>query len=58
MADSYIVKSKVREYAKSKDMNVSAEADESLNNAVEELLSKAVSRAEGNSRKTIKGRDI
>ena len=58
MSDSYIVKSKLREYAKSKDMNVSAEADEALNSAVEELLSKAVTRAEGNSRKTIKGRDI
>lgn len=57
MAD-LIVKSKVREYAKGKKMSVSSEADDALNKAVAELLDKAVARAQGNGRATIKARDI
>ena len=58
MGESYIVKSKVREFAKEKEMNVSGEADKALSEAVENLLEKAVERAEANGRKTIKARDI
>ncbi len=57
MAD-LIVKSKIREYAKGKKMSVSSEADDALNKAVAEVLDKAVARAQGNGRATIKARDI
>ncbi len=55
---SYVVKSKVRELAKSLDVSISGEADEALSNQIEELVKKAANRAEGNNRKTIKARDI
>lgn len=57
MAD-FIVKSKLREYAKSKDMSVAAEADDSVNDAVKEILDKAIARAKDNGRSTIKARDV
>ncbi len=55
---SYIVKSKIRELAKTLDISISAEADDALSTAVEELVNKAAKRAEGNNRKTVKARDI
>lgn len=55
---SYIVKSKIRELAKSLNISISGEADKALSDTVEELVKKAAKRAEGNSRKTIKARDI
>jgi len=55
---SYIVKSKIRELAKSLDISISREADDVLSAAVEEIIKKAAKRAEGNGRKTVKARDI
>ena len=54
------VKSKVREYIKGKDLNTaSAVLDgEALNNIIIAMLDKAVNRAQGNGRKTVKERDL
>ncbi|MCK5290359.1 MAG: hypothetical protein KAJ56_05375, partial [Candidatus Aenigmarchaeota archaeon] len=55
---SYIVKSKIRELAKSLNVSISGEADDVLSAAVEEIIKKAAKRAEANGRKTVKARDI
>ena len=54
------VKSKVREYIKGKDLNTaSAVLDgEALNKIITSMLDKAVNRAKGNGRKTVKERDL
>jgi len=54
------VKSKVREYIKGKDLNTaSAVLDgEALNSIIISMLDKAVNRAKGNGRKTVKERDL
>ncbi|MHA1195857.1 MAG: DUF1931 domain-containing protein [Promethearchaeota archaeon] len=54
------VKSKVREYIKSKGLNTaSAVLDgDTLNNIIIEMLDKAVERAKANNRKTVKARDL
>ncbi|MCK4550518.1 MAG: hypothetical protein KAT91_01045 [Candidatus Aenigmarchaeota archaeon] len=57
MAD-LIVKSKVREYAKSKGVSFSAEADDVLDKVVAGLLDRAGERAKANNRTTIKARDL
>lgn len=54
------VKSKVREYIKGKGCNTSSgvlDGDE-LNNIIMGMLDKAVARAQGNNRKTVKARDL
>ena len=53
-----IVKSKVREYAKSKGISFSAEADDVLSNVVAGILDRAGERAKANNRSTIKARDL
>ncbi|MHA1336611.1 MAG: histone-like protein [Promethearchaeota archaeon] len=54
------VKSKVREYIKSKGLNTaSAVLDgDALNKIIIEMLDKAVERAKANNRKTVKARDL
>ena len=58
MADSFVVKSKVREYAKKKKMNLGGDAVEALHKEVSRLVDRAAERAKLNRRSTIKGRDI
>ncbi|NOR85356.1 hypothetical protein GQ473_04500 [archaeon] len=53
-----IVKSKVREYAKSKGVSFSAEADDVLSDVVANILDRAGERAKANNRSTIKARDL
>ena len=53
-----IVKSKVREYAKSKGISFSAEADDVLSTIVAGILDRAGERAKANNRTTIKARDL
>ena len=55
---SYVVKSQIRELAKSLDVSISSEADAVISSAVEDIIKKAAKRAEGNGRKTVKARDI
>ena len=59
-ADALFVKSKVREYIKSKGCNTSGELIDgaSLNNAMLEILDKAIGRAKANGRKTVQEKDL
>ena len=56
--DVLVVASKIREYAKSNDCNTSGEFIGELSNTVYDLIDKAVSRAQGNNRKTIQAKDV
>ncbi|MFX0083255.1 MAG: hypothetical protein ACFE94_16035 [Candidatus Hodarchaeota archaeon] len=59
-AEPLYVKSKVREYIKGKGCNTSSGVldGDALNGIIMELLDKAVARAKGNNRKTVKARDL
>ena len=54
------VKSKVREYIKGKGCNTSSAVldGENFNAIIMSILDKAVGRAKGNNRKTVKARDL
>ena len=58
--EALFVKSKVREYIKSKDMNTSSGIldGNSLNDMITWMLDRAVMRAQANGRKTVKARDL
>jgi histone H3/H4 len=58
--DTFFVKSKVREYIKSKGCNTSSAVLDgaALNDYIMWYLDKAVERAKGNGRKTVKARDL
>jgi len=58
--DALFVKSKVREYIKSKDANASSELldTDALNEALMDILDRAVRRAKANARKAIKATDL
>ncbi|MFO8018675.1 MAG: hypothetical protein R6U96_08580 [Promethearchaeia archaeon] len=58
--DTLFVKSKVREYIKQKGCNTSGAVldGDSLNNAIIELLDKAIARTKANKRKTVQEKDI
>jgi hypothetical protein len=58
--ETLFVKSKVREYIKSKDMNTSSGIldGNSLNDMITWMLDRAVMRAQANGRKTVKARDL
>ena len=58
MGDALVVKSKVRQLAKKKKMNLGSDAVAELTKEVVRLLDKAAARAKANRRSTIKGRDI
>jgi histone H3/H4 len=54
-----VVESKVKEYAKSlSEVNVSGDFVDALSEKVGEMISGAVSRCEGNNRKTIRPVDL
>jgi histone H3/H4 len=54
------VKSKVREYIKSKECNTSGDVIDgpALNDAIIEVLDKAIARAKANNRKTVQEKDL
>ena len=56
--DMLIVGTKVKTYIKSKDVMSSADVLDALNDAVYELVDRAVKRAQQNGRKTVQGRDV
>ena len=58
--DTLFVKSKVREYIKSKGLNTSGDVidGDSLNKRIVELLDRAIERAKGNKRKTVQEKDL
>jgi histone H3/H4 len=53
-----IVGTKVKNYIKDKDMMSSADVLDAVNDAVYDVLAKAVERAKANGRKTVQGRDV
>lgn len=57
---SFIVKSKVREHIKAQECNTSSGVvdGDALDNIVKDILDKAIARAKGNGRKTVKSRDL
>ncbi len=57
MAETLVVKSKVKEVASKKGLRFSAEAYDVLSSRVETLLTDAAARAKANGRKTIKASD-
>lgn len=58
--DSLIVKSKIRDYIKSKDCNTAGDLvnGNALNDAIKALLDAAVERAKANGRKTVQSKDL
>ena len=54
------VKSKVREYIKGKGCNTSSAVldGDTFNKIITSILDKAIKRAKGNNRKTVKARDL
>jgi len=58
--DVLFVKSKVREYIKSKECNTSGDVIDgpALNNAIIGILDKAIGRAKANGRKTVQEKDL
>lgn len=53
-----VVASKVRAFVRSKDVNMSSEVIPALNDAVQNLLAKAVKRTAENKRKTLRPQDL
>jgi len=58
MADMLVVRSKVKDYAKTKKMSFGSDAADKLSEEVAKLIDRAAQRAKDNRRNTIKGRDI
>jgi hypothetical protein len=56
--EDFVVKSKVKEYAKSKEIRLAGDFFESLNSVVRWKLDKAIERARANGRKTLRGFDL
>ncbi len=58
--DPLFVKSKVREYIKGNECNTSSGVldGETFNEIIMSILDKAIGRAKGNNRKTVKARDL
>jgi histone H3/H4 len=58
--DVLFVKSKVREYIKSKECNTSGDVIDgpALNDALIDILDKAIKRAKANGRKTVQEKDL
>jgi len=58
--DILFVKSKVRDYIKSKECNTSGDVIDgpALNNAMIDILDKAIARAKANGRKTVQEKDL
>jgi len=56
--DDLVVKSKVREYAKTKDIRLSGEVFDALTKKVAADLDAAIIRAKANGRKTVKSYDL
>jgi len=56
MADSLVVRSKIKDYIK--DLNVSGDFAEALSKKCEQLIKDAIERAKANGRRTVQSRDL
>jgi histone H3/H4 len=59
-AEALFVKSKVRDYIKTKECNTSGDLidGDSLNKVIMDILDKAIERAKANGRKTVQEKDL
>ncbi|MHA1805862.1 MAG: hypothetical protein ACTSU4_15195 [Promethearchaeota archaeon] len=59
-SDTLFVKSKIREYIKSKGCNTSGDLidGDSLNKVIMDILDRAIARAKANGRKTVQEKDL
>ena len=57
-SETYIVKSKVADYIRGKNMMMSSDAYDALNDQVETLMKHAIDRCNGGGRKTLKPFDF
>ena len=59
-SDVLFVKSKIRDYIKTKGCNTSGDLVEgpALNNVITDILDKAIARAKANGRKTVQEKDL
>jgi len=55
---TYIIKTKIKEYIKSKDLNYSRSCDDVLDLVLLDLVDKACNRAKANGRVTLQGKDF
>ena len=58
MSDNLVIASKIREFAKKQEVNVSSGFAEGLSKTVEEIITKAIERVKANSRKTLRSYDL
>ena len=58
MAETYVVKSKVADYIRAKNMMMAKDSYDALSAKVETLLSDAIKRCSDNGRKTVKAYDL
>jgi histone H3/H4 len=58
MAEMMVVKSKVAEYVKGKDMMFAGDSAEALSGIVQQKLDRAIQRCKENGRKTVKPYDF
>jgi histone H3/H4 len=58
MAKSYVVASRIQQFAGKQKMRLSGKAINILDSRIEELLKMAITRAKGNGRKTIMPYDL
>jgi histone H3/H4 len=58
MAKSYVVASRIQQFAGKQKMRLSSKAITVVDNRIEELLKDAIKRAKGNGRKTIMPYDL
>jgi len=56
--ENLLVKAKVKDYVKDKDMMGSSDLVEAVNECVYECLDRAIERAKANDRKTVQPRDV
>lgn len=57
-SETFIVKSKVADFIRGKDMMMSSDAYDALNNEVENVIKRAVERCSQGGRKTVKPFDF
>ena len=56
--ENLLVKAKVKDYVKQKDLMSSADMVEAVNECVYECLGRAIERTKANDRKTVQPRDV
>jgi histone H3/H4 len=58
MTDEYVVKSKVADYIRGKDLQMAGDLPEGLSKIVKQVIDEAIMRAKENGRKTVQPKDL